>query len=820
LRNELDIKANIWINANAGSGKTTILIKRILKLILNGTKPQNIVAITYTNAGADEIQKRFFDTILRWKTASDDELIEEIREIGENIDISVAKGMFDRIILSGLTLSVYTIHAFCYKMLEDISKTSDGEFEVMTIDQDIANGEIMDSVIAKTADFIYDFVLNGDEVQKESANNFFLEIGEKSLQTFIYNILNCDDFDNKNFVATKTVAELEKNVYNDICKFDLEIIANTMLSGNIYAKKRAEKIIQWMKFNEEEKIEYLDFLCEAFLTSNKIGTNHAKLDVFDELANILYNFIVEKNNLITNNFAIILPQIANFIKTYYKNLKNTYKIWDYNDVLDETIKIIKNNANLWVLYNMSYKIDHFLLDEAQDTNEKSWDIIEVLTNDFFVGYGNRDIERTVFIVGDEKQSIFSFQGARFELFEQKRQLFEEKSRNAKIPFFVVNLNISYRSNPDIIRLVNNLCKDEVIKKSITTAENVEHFVCDRMQNVSGAIDIIEVEIEKKETEIFLINDQNKQDGIEYLEATHSAVLSLKNKGFLNKDIMILMRKRGAKNDIMFNLFNYLQKNGISVGSVDKIKINEHIVFYDFLAMLNFFNNPKNDLNLACFLGSIFCNYSFEKIDTLCKNRLKNNINLYDQLLLEKDDTAQNILSNGLDQIIWSANASGYGDIGEQIAGILINKLTSPEYTSCSLLQMIDKISNLQETVSQQNDEDAIKLSTIHGSKGLESKAVILIDVVNNINQDTKFEKGGLIKLDKNNVVVLLSDYRNSVVKNYVENNKELQKQEEMRLLYVAITRAKNHITIIAPKTKNTDNYSSFGKILNNSCKLI
>jgi ATP-dependent exoDNAse (exonuclease V) beta subunit len=284
--------------------------------------------------------------------------------------------------------------------------------------------------------------------------------------------------------------------------------------------------------------------------------------------------------------------------------------------------------------------------------------------------------------------------------------------------------------------------------------------------------------------------------------------------------MILMRKRGAKNDIMFNLFNYLQKNGISVGSVDKIKINEHIVFYDFLAMLNFFNNPKDDLNLACFLGSIFCNYSFEKIDTLCKNRLKNNINLYDQLLLEKNETAKNILSNGLDQIIWSANASGYGDIGEQIAGILINKLTSPEYTSCSLLQMIDKISNLQETVSQQNDEDAIKLSTIHGSKGLESKAVISIDVVNNINQDTKFEKGELIKLDKDNVVVLLSDYRNSVVKNYVENNKESQKQEEMRLLYVAITRAKNYITIIAPKTKNTDNYSSFGKILNNSCKLI
>ena len=114
----------------------------------------------------------------------------------------------------------------------------------------------------------------------------------------------------------------------------------------------------------------------------------------------------------------------------------------------------------------------------------------------------------------------------------------------------------------------------------------------------------------------------------------------------------------------------------------------------------------------------------------------------------------------------------------------------------------------------------IKLSTIHGSKGLESKAIILIDVVNNINQDTKFEKGGLIKLDKNNVVVLLSDYRNSVVKNYVENNKELQKQEEMRLLYVAITRAKNHITIITSKINNTDNYSSFGKILNNSCKLI
>ncbi len=286
--------------------------------------------------------------------------------------------------------------------------------------------------------------------------------------------------------------------------------------------------------------------------------------------------------------------------------------------------------------------------------------------------------------------------------------------------------------------------------------------------------------------------------------------------------MILMRKRSAKNNIMFNLFNYLSNYDIKVGSIDKINIFEHILFYDFLSLLKFFNNKDDDLNLACFLGSIFCNLSFNKIDELCKERLKNNINLYDQLLLSKEFIAENILFQGLNKTILEINipliTSIYGSIGEQIISILIDKVTSIEYAGLSLIQIIDKISHLKENISQKDDyeEDCVRLSTVHSSKGLESKAIILIDVVDSLNKDNRFKKTDLLKFD-NNIFCVLSDYKNSSFYEYVLYQKELQKQEEMRLLYVAITRAKNCITIITTKEKETksveDKYNNWGKIL-------
>ncbi len=497
MRKELNITSNIWINANAGSGKTTILIKRILALILNGTKQQNIVAITYTNAGANEIKKRFFDTILRWKNLDESSLLNELIEIVENPNVEIAKNLFDRIILSGIDISIYTIHSFCYKLLQDIANNSNNEFEVLEIKNDIANGEILDELIIKTSDFIYDLVLNSNEIEREIADYFLLNIGSSEIKEFIINILNEDEFTNKPVLNIKTIKNLTNSVYQKIKFYDLINIANAMYPLNSHVKKRAEKIIQWLKFDEADRIEYIDLLCEGFLTSDKAGKNYINLDEFDIVSNILAEFIFEKNNLIVYNFSFILPKIANFIKNKYFELKNAYKIWDYNDVLDNTIKIIKNDKNLWFLYKMSYKIEHFLLDEAQDTNEKSWDIIEILTEDFFVGESASSVLRTIFIVGDEKQSIFSFQGANFDLFEAKKQLFEQKSISAKIPFFVINLNTSYRSNSVIIDFINNFCKDENIKNCITKSDSAEHLVCEKMKNISGDIEIIEIEKKQK-----------------------------------------------------------------------------------------------------------------------------------------------------------------------------------------------------------------------------------------------------------------------------------------------------------------------------------
>ncbi len=846
--NPLNCNANIWVNANAGSGKTTILIKRMLALILNGAKPQNIVAITYTNVGTEEIKKRFFNTIEQWKYMEYESLAENLSSILEKVEnhhLEIAKNLFDNIILSGIALSVDTIHAFCYKILENIANDSDSHFNVMLIDNNIAENEITTKLTQKTVIFLNELASFGNDIEKESAEMFLLSLTEDNIKKFIKALLQ-EDFrsfknqDIKDLLQIKQqelAFDLNKKTYFCIAQFDLERMAISLKNCGANSAKRGTKLEKWLNLEVNDRIKYLDFLFEVFLVmpNKNIGVNHVKSSDnsedkkdFSDIAQILYNFNIQKNNLIMYNFSVILPIISDFINQTYNDLKNEYKIWDYNDVLNKTLDIVKKHENLWVLYKLSYKIEHFLLDEAQDTNEKSWQIIEKITEDFFDGQNIK----TIFIVGDEKQSIFSFQGAKFELFNHQKHIFETRSKNIKMPFFDIDLNISYRSCPIIVDFINKLCQNSTIKNLISSS-SINHITCDANKNIFGEIKTIEVEL-KPAQPIKTENLSNFIDTNEYLEATYQEIISLKNKGLKDSDIIILSRKKGGDKDIIFNLFNYLTNKNIEVENLGKINITNHIIFYDFLSLLNFWNNPRDELNLACLLNSCFGNLGIENIDILCKERIKKNRNLWEyfsSLPQGKflNDIYDFYLKNGVQDSIWhilydldyiNIIKKTFGNIGEKISFIILNTIMDNNYSILSLPQIIDKLNQLSELVETNTvNSNAVRLSTIHNAKGLESKAVIIIDIVDNISQNIKFNQGSLLKLTKNNVCILFGEYENSAVAEYINNQKNIIKAEEMRLLYVAITRSKQYISIITKKKNtikiNENDYNNWGNIIKN-----
>ena len=127
---------------------------------------------------------------------------------------------------------------------------------------------------------------------------------------------------------------------------------------------------------------------------------------------------------------------------------------DYDDLIDTTLTLFRNTSAAWVLYKLDLGIDHILIDEAQDTSPRQWDIIRALADEFTAGAGARSVERTLFAVGDDKQSIFSFQGADPKIFERVANEFKTAFEGAALPWIPVKLQTSFRSGAAVLEAVD------------------------------------------------------------------------------------------------------------------------------------------------------------------------------------------------------------------------------------------------------------------------------------------------------------------------------------------------------------------------------
>ncbi|MBO7556600.1 MAG: double-strand break repair helicase AddA, partial [Alphaproteobacteria bacterium] len=545
---------------------------------------------------------------------------------------------------------------------------------------------------------------------------------------------------------------------------------------------------------------------------------------------------IKSYNTYQSTKSIII--LANELIERYNSFKKIHAKMDYNDMILLTKKLLENkNTAKWVLYKLDGGIDNILIDEAQDTSPDQWSIISSVCDDFFSGLGSSENTRTVFAVGDRKQSIYSFQGADPDKFDEMCKHFSSLSSN----FEKVNLDVSFRSTSAVIDTVNRLFSDEQIKKGVASpGEDIEHIPFRKGEG--GKVEfweIIEPTEEKDEdewtlptkrtTEISTSTQMAKMIAEKMKKMVSSKeILKSKNRPLQYGDFLILVRSR---DNFCEELIRECKALNINISGIDRINLMEQIAVQDLVSLGKFLLLPDDDLSLAEVLKSPLYGLNDNDLFKLCYKRqgtLWNsllNMPEYQKIaedLKELFNMADYARPFELYNHVMSKKGGRkkyYERMGKEAEdGIdeFINLSLSFEQSHIASLQnFINWISSDDIEIKremEQSKNDMVRMMTVHGSKGLQAPIVILPDTtrVPKSNREAGFLWDDNYFLHPN-----CSDDYDALCNTIKNKQTEKMLEEYRRLLYVAVTRAEDMMIFCGfrKKTKSPDNswYNMFQK---------
>lgn len=799
---------SVWVSASAGSGKTKVLTDRVLNLLLSDTQPNKILCLTFTKAAAAEMSNRITKKLKEWTITETTELINELTQLRgippTDKMILKARQLFVNVLETPGSMKIMTIHAFCQSVLNrfPIEAHISPQFNVI---DDIRSSLLMKEAINTTflqTDFQSDIDMLSDYFQ------------EKDIQTIFNNILKSES-KFRDFFQEYPSSEQSKNKLKE--KFNLEKYQseNDILidyyepqKNNCYTQ---EDILRIKTIYEEHKKNYLTADCSKIRSAKKCQVQEA-FDVFDAMEKI--------KMLKTINLTVCVLRLIKQIIIRYEKLKNEHAYMDYGDLIEKTKQLLsKNGMSQWVLYKMDEGINHILVDEAQDTNPDQWEIVRLFSEEFFAGLGREtNVIRTIFVVGDKKQSIYSFQGADPSEFGRMQAYFKKKVTDSQHTFNIVPMNASFRSTQTVLDLVNYVLHSPKASKGVLApTEKADHIAV--RKNEPGLIEIWPlVQVEKKEDddEIWPLPTKNKQESAMVILANQ---IASKIKSFIDnkeelksegrpiepKDIMILV---GRRTGIVNELVRALKDKNIPVAGIDRLDLSTHIAIQDLLSIAKFALLPEDELNLAGVLKNPIIGLSENKLMTLCTTRDKKNLWLQIQQQESEIANKLNKILNLADKMpVYEFFATILGALGgrkaliqrlgydanEAIDEFLALTLSFEQDFTPSLQNFISWFQNRNNTIKrdmEQGEQNTVKIMTIHGSKGLQGNIVFMPDAQRLPNKSESF-----FWTDGLPIWVARSELKNSALKDIYEQKEILSEEEYHRLLYVALTRARDRLYI-------------------------
>jgi ATP-dependent helicase/nuclease subunit A len=782
-----------WVAANAGSGKTHVLAQRVINLLLNNVDPSKILCITFTKAAAANMAKRVFDTLAHWTTLDDAALDASIRATSplhpDAKRRALARRLFAKALETPGGLKVQTIHAFCTQLLHQfpfeanvaarftvLDETARAQLlDELSLDVLLAAAAAPDSPLGRAlaiaitagADKTFRDVVNEAIGKRDAILQSVERTGsvEGAIAELCGALGAAPD-------ATMEVVEAEFFSGSLITAAEWPTIAVALRQGSKMDSEQADRWIRLAALTGGERLElYLGIFCTGELAARK---NIVTRTIRDKHPGLCQRLAAEQERicrLLDRRRAIAcrdrsaaLLTVAHAVLARYQAEKDRRGLLDYDDLIDKALALITRVDAAWVHYKLDLGIDHVLIDEAQDTSKKQWEIICKLVAEFFAGAGARTVKRTIFVVGDEKQSIFSFQNAAPREFAEMRGYFERMHAASELPFIAKEFKQSFRSGEMLLGAVDEVFKRKEIHVSVTSDSVFPAHVA-----LPGAApSLVEIWQPTRPDEKRILEGWDAPFDLSsetsprvrlaqriaatvrgFIDRRMLVDLPSKRRPAQYRDILVLVRQRGP---LFEAIIRALKNEGVEVAGADRLVLTEHIAVMDLIALADALLLPQDDLALATVLRSPLFGFSDDDLFKIAWDRGR--ISLRSALLRKaSDDPSFAAAAARLDELAAAARRETPFTFYSLLLGAGGGRRRFLARLGIEANDALDEFLNLaldyerRETPSLQGftawlraaraevkrdmeiARDEVRVMTVHGAKGLEAPIVILADTM-------------------------------------------------------------------------------------------
>jgi ATP-dependent helicase/nuclease subunit A len=838
-----------FVSANAGSGKTHVLAQRVINLLLRGVDPAKILCITFTKAAAANMANRVFGRLAAWTALDDKALDEQIRlSTGakpEAAQCARARRLFASALETPGGLKVQTIHAFCTRLLHQFPFEANVAARFTVLDEAAtmqllerltlgvlleasaepagALGKALETAIVVAADVTFKEVI-ADAIKRRDV-----------IATWIKQAGNID----------KAIAGLSKS-FGLAPSDSLEKVAQAFFSASRIPEAEWPALIEILgtgSANDQKHIaaleaargasgrdrikQYLKVFCTADLKPRKTIVTKKIADKHPDWLARLQDEQIRVCALLDRERALharertrALVTIAKAVIDRYQAEKDRRGLLDYDDLIDKTLPLLSDGSAAWVHYKLDLGIDHMLIDEAQDTSPKQWEIIRLLASEFVSGGSRPDIRRTIFAVGDEKQSIFSFQGAAPAAFDEMRRYFARQFDTPELGWRYLRFHHSFRSGEAVLGSVDQVFKTRDIYESVTTDEVGIPAHLALPEAAPGLVELWPLlePAEKKEIEGWdapFDTESERSPRVQLAQRIAKHVKLWTARGLSPGEVLVLVRQRGP---LFEAVIRALKDADVPVAGADRLVLTEHIAVMDLMVLADALLLEDDDLALASVRKSPLFGLTEEQLFELAWNRKGS---LRNALRAKTSDALFGAVEGELTKLADNARKlSPFGffadvlgprhgrkkflarlgpEANDALDEFLNVALDYETRETPSLQGFLAWLRAAQSEVKRDMElsRDEVRVMTVHGAKGLEAETVILADT-------TTEPKGAhppkLLALADGALVWATRQQDDTEAMAAAREGANVAARDEYRrLLYVAMTRAKERLVICGAK---------------------
>ena len=843
-----DPGVSVFVSANAGTGKTKLLTDRVLRLMLDGSPPESILCVTYTRAAAAEMQNRISARLAEWTVMTSDDLAKDLGRMGIAVPsqsmLRNARSLFAEILDSDDGPRIETVHSFCQSILR--------RFPIEA--GIVPNAELADELEQTRLKIqVRESLMQSGDPAIEGAIAILAEqTGEGSADELLANLVRAERrLDDPAILASldahfvdacgvRADLDTEALLSDALARIDSERLraAAAVLSecGVKTHVSRAAVITTWLGEDDFGRRYHIDLLISELFTggspSAKRGLSNAGLrktlpdlvDILQSVQTALAGFVTARMEGRCRELTRALYVYGRAFHVGYAALKRRLGLLDYDDLIALTNAMLKqSDAAEWVAWKLDSAIRHMLVDEAQDTSPSQWQLLRRLSDEFFDSpMDDPDARRTLFIVGDFKQSIYSFQGADPAVLGVVRLDLQNRAKAQQHPLRDLSLDVSFRTAQPVLDLVNRVMDG---LDGITDPPRLPDFLAHRSarKQAGGFVEIWPVIKGDANPGTLPMFAPPSVQVPEDAAAKGAADVTRRLAGMVGShrlssgrllqpgDVMILLRKRDRYYKL---LMAALQRAGLPVAGADRMTLQDQIEIRDLLALGDVMLLPEDDLQLATVLKSPLFGMDESGLFELAHERGESSLHarlmshqgadsgfgrMADRLSYFRAVADKLSVFSFFSTVLGECRQAFRTRLGSAVDEALDHFLALAQSFGngggVSLTEFLALVRGSGGEVRRDMDAAAaneIRVMTIHGAKGLEAPLVVLPDMLR-----ASSSRNRLIKDSQSDFVYWAPSAggRPEFVITAKMQADDAARQEENRLLYVAMTRARDGLVI-------------------------